>query len=246
MQAKRIIELIKGEIDFTEETLYSLKNVVEEFPYFQAAQFLYTLNLHTARDSRFNAELRKAACLLGDRQNLFYRIKSDAFPPEWIEKLERKDDPAASSHFDLVDFFLAEQEKKEQKPASNTLLPEQVSTDYLSYLLSETTDDSQIETIPLQHQDKIDKFLAEDEKSPAKIVLKERSEDESDTPFPDLDTVEEGNFFSETLAKIYLKQKKYEKALEIIRKLYLQNPEKNRYFADQIRFLEKLVINTKK
>ncbi len=51
--------------------------------------------------------------------------------------------------------------------------------------------------------------------------------------------------FSESLAKIYIQQRRYAKALEIIRKLSLNNPEKNVYFADQIRFLEKLIINVK-
>jgi len=246
MQAERIIELINGEIDFSEDTLYGLKNVMEEYPYFQAAQLLYTLNLQTARDSRFNAELRKAACLLGDRRNLFYRVKSESFPREWIEKLERKGELEEGSPFDRIDTFLAEQEKQEKKPIPKTIPQEGISTDYLSYLLSKTPDDAKTEPVPLQHQDKIDKFLAEDEKSPVKIVLKNQPEEDSGTPFFDLDTVNEGSFLSETLAKIHIKQKNYEKALEIMRKLYLLNPEKNRYFADQIRFLEKLVINTKK
>ena len=50
---------------------------------------------------------------------------------------------------------------------------------------------------------------------------------------------------TETLAKIYIKQHRYEKALEIIKKLSLNYPKKNAYFADQIRFLEKLIINAK-
>ena len=37
----------------------------------------------------------------------------------------------------------------------------------------------------------------------------------------------------------------YDKALEIIKKLNLKYPKKNTYFADQIRFLEKLIINAK-
>ncbi|MEG1187566.1 MAG: tetratricopeptide repeat protein, partial [Bacteroidales bacterium] len=40
-------------------------------------------------------------------------------------------------------------------------------------------------------------------------------------------------------------QKKYSKALEIIKKLSLKYPEKNVYFADQIRFLEKIITNIK-
>ena len=51
--------------------------------------------------------------------------------------------------------------------------------------------------------------------------------------------------FTETLAKIYVKQQRYDKALEIIKKLSLNYPKKNAYFADQIRFLEKLIINAK-
>ena len=45
--------------------------------------------------------------------------------------------------------------------------------------------------------------------------------------------------------KIYIKQHRYDKALEIIKKLSLNYPKKNAYFADQIRFLEKLIINAK-
>ena len=57
--------------------------------------------------------------------------------------------------------------------------------------------------------------------------------------------LEDDEFLTETLAKIYIKQGRYAKAIEIIRKLSLKNPKKNRYFADQIRFLEKLIINNK-
>ena len=53
------------------------------------------------------------------------------------------------------------------------------------------------------------------------------------------------SYFTETLARIYIKQGRYEKALEIIKRLNLNIPKKNAYFADQIRFLEKLIINNK-
>jgi thioredoxin-like negative regulator of GroEL len=56
----------------------------------------------------------------------------------------------------------------------------------------------------------------------------------------------EDSCLTETLARIYIKQKRYDKALQIIKNLSLKYPEKNVYFADQIRFLEKLIINTKK
>ena len=56
---------------------------------------------------------------------------------------------------------------------------------------------------------------------------------------------EEESYFTETLSRIYIKQGRYEKALEIITQLNLNIPKKNAYFADQIRFLEKLIINNK-
>ena len=59
------------------------------------------------------------------------------------------------------------------------------------------------------------------------------------------DETGDDNYLTETLAKIYVKQQRYDKALEIIKKLNLKYPKKNAYFADQIRFLERLIINAK-
>ena len=53
------------------------------------------------------------------------------------------------------------------------------------------------------------------------------------------------SYFTETLAKIYMNQHRYEKALEIIKKLSLKYPKKSAYFADQIRDLEQMIINAK-
>ncbi|MBO7472247.1 MAG: hypothetical protein J6T78_10380, partial [Bacteroidaceae bacterium] len=56
---------------------------------------------------------------------------------------------------------------------------------------------------------------------------------------------ENNEILTEIMAGIYIKQGKYENAVKIIRQLSLKYPKKNRYFADQIRFLEKLIINNK-
>ena len=57
--------------------------------------------------------------------------------------------------------------------------------------------------------------------------------------------VTDDSMLSESLAKIFIKQGKYNKALEIIKNISLKFPEKSIYFADQIRFLQKLILNEK-
>ena len=47
---------------------------------------------------------------------------------------------------------------------------------------------------------------------------------------------------TESLAKIYIRQKRFDKAFEIIHTLSLKNPKKSAYFADQLRFLRKLML----
>lgn len=101
--------------------------------------------------------------------------------------------------------------------------------------------------------DLIDNFLRqEEEHGPvsrlARVAKEEPNEEDplrkgpQDAHLKSLDD----SYFTETLARIYVKQRRYEKALQIIKNLSLKYPEKNVYFADQIRFLEKLIINTKK
>ncbi len=53
----------------------------------------------------------------------------------------------------------------------------------------------------------------------------------------------EDGLLSESLAKIFIKQRRYERAYEIISNLSLNFPEKSVYFADQLRFLQKLIKN---
>ena len=56
-------------------------------------------------------------------------------------------------------------------------------------------------------------------------------------------TQNDDSMLSESLAKMYIARHKYSQALEIIKGLSLKYPEKSIYFADQIRFLTKLVLN---
>ncbi|MDR0427780.1 MAG: hypothetical protein LBH12_04155 [Dysgonamonadaceae bacterium] len=240
MQSDHRIELIPPKRFFGAETLSELAALTENYPYFQIAHILYALSLKANKDNRYYSELRKASCYAGDRKQLFYGMNEGFIPPE-------DDSDSDETSFNLIDFYLSTNEKEEDNLSEETLSEiisaSNGSSDYLAYNANETQDNPQEKPL-LRHQDIIDKFLEEDKKSPIRISLKEEPED-WESPAEKSETSEESDSGSKTLVKIYIKQKKYDKALEIIRKLSLLYPEKNRYFADQIQFLEKVIIHTK-
>ena len=244
IQHEEIIGLMKGTVPYTNKTLFRLANLIEEYPYFQTAHLLHTLNLLYLKDTHFLLDLRKTAIYVPDRKQLFLRVENDFFDSNLIETLEKKALPV-DSPFEIIESFLSVgDEKKESKNIQPESPP--VSTDYASFFLSKKTSGEKEEAPPFQHQDTIDKFLEKNANSPLKIRLNPAEESPEELPEPAFESPPGESFFTETLAKIYIKQKKYNRALEIFRKLSLNYPEKSRYFADQIRFLEKLIIYTNK
>lgn len=83
---------------------------------------------------------------------------------------------------------------------------------------------------------------------PAVAADEEKQEAEQPQPEPEpirQPVLQDDSLLSESLAKIYIKQRRYDKAFEIISGLSLKYPEKSIYFVDQLRFLQKLIINQK-
>ena len=147
----------------------------------------------------------------------------------------------------LIDTFLdsipTDTEEKEKKKKRRPT-PKDATIDYVAYLMeSEGADDTKV-TPQMQGQDLIDHFL---QKEQGRILLNELKDEEQPTvPSVTEEEPTEEEYFTETLARIYIKQGRYQKALDIIQRLSSNFPEKNSYFADQIRFLEKLIINNNK
>ena len=250
-----------------QESLYELRTLVARYPYFQTARLLYLKNLFLLHDIGFGAELRKSVLYVADRRSLFYLIEGDRYALRQREgaapPLKEEEEPGVDRTLFLIDAFLSTL-PDEQSQSSDL----DYTMDYTAYLLREDADadpavpDAETEAVqPLRGQALIDGFLSkmneeeeQGEKAPESSALsnpvsgsapvenEEYKEDEAQTS---LTEVEDDSCFTETLAKIYIKQHRYEKALEIIKKLSLNYPKKNAYFADQIRFLEKLIINAK-
>ncbi|MBQ8867085.1 MAG: tetratricopeptide repeat protein [Bacteroidaceae bacterium] len=125
-----------------------------------------------------------------------------------------------------------------------------LSADYTTYVLSAddlTTGDEEpgeATPPPMKGQRLIDDFIKNADENITSQPQQEQGPplEQPEDKLPEID--EDDGYFTETLAKIYIKQQRYGKALEIIRRLSLKYPKKNAYFADQIRFLEKLIRNS--
>ncbi len=236
------------------ETLPELHALVEDYPYFALATMLYLKNLEKLQDSSFSQALGRLAIRVPDRRSLFLWMTGEETLQEVVEQ-PLAESPASDS-FSLIDAFLTDHAEEEQSNAPLLFQPS-ASSDYLHWSLlreqqSTVVEGEEVDEPKLRHQELIDSFIANEphlvsnrnlmeEKGEGQEVLPESIRQLEEQP----KSLEE-SCLTETLARIYIKQRRYEKALQIIQNLRLKYPEKNSYFADQIRFLEKLIINTKK
>ena len=216
------------------ETLYELRMVVGKYPHFDAARLLMLKNLYLLHDIEFGKEMRKAAIYLKSRWPIFELMAGYGTTP-------MTEDTPADIPIDrtmaLIDAFL------ETIPTETLSLEAEgaAAVDYVSTYLKRETSDNEIPELRGQHL--IDDFLAGENE---RISLDLNAPTEVEKEELHEETNSEASFFTETLANIYIKQGKYSKALEIIKRLYWEFPNKNRYFADQIRFLEIIIKHTKK
>ena len=233
------------------ETLYELRSIVARYPYFQAARILMLRNLYLLHDPDFGAELRRSVLYVNDRRALC-RLIEGYTDKVMVDEPEIGNEPSVDRTMSLIDAFLGTL----PETGNETLVAVEAVGDYASMFLASREDTVEdvallVEEEPeVANEDSVLRALelmaVHEEGAPADdFLLPGQPANESPVESDSL-KVEDGldeSCFTETLAKIYIKQRKYSRALEIIKSLYLQFPEKNAYFADQIRFLEKLIIN---
>ena len=240
-------ELIRHPELFDRETLYELRSTLALYPYYQPARLLMLHNLYLLHDSTFDEELRKAAIYVTDRRVIFQMIEAAHY--QLNSQISQACQTIRGNRTeDLIDTFLEsipfdeEQAKAKRRPT-----PADAAVDYVAYLLANEEEQAPAQVTPLMKgQDLIDSFLEQEQ---GRIMLAELPKDatenipEKENDNKSEETAEE-EYFTETLARIYIKQGRYQKALDIIGRLNQQFPSKNAYFADQMRFLEKLIINS--
>ena len=240
-----MLELIQHPERMDRDTLYELRSQVALYPYHQTLRLLMLQNLYLLHDPSFDEELRRAAIYVTDRRVLFNMVEAAHYQ---LRKVSTPPTGSGNRTAELIDTFLDTIPQEEAKPRKRRPTPADAAIDYVAYLLDTEGDTAAQEPEPvpeMRGQSLIDTFINADK---GRFTLSDVPLPEEETPKvaeqPEEEVGEE--YLTETLARIYIKQGRYSKALEIIRRLSLQVPKKNAYFADQIRFLEKVIINNSK
>ena len=244
-----IAELTQHPERLNRDTLYELRSLLALYPYYQTVRLLLLQNLYLLHDPTFDEELRRAAIYITDRRVLFQMIEAIHYRhpshqnSQSNEITQNSPNRTLSLINDFLDSIPQEGETDEEKKSRRKPTPADAAVDYVAYLLETEGETLGDDAIPkMKGQSLIDDFINIDkgrftfnEDLPSQPFTEEVTENDENTP-------NEG-VFTETLARIYIKQGKYSQALEIIQRLSLVYPKKNAYFADQIRFLKKLIIN---
>lgn len=189
-------------------------------------------------DPTFDEQLRKAAIYVPARQTLFQMFQAPALKPESPNKrtarAEHVDDNSERTDT-LINSFLDAIPQTQSAPRIVD-----ATVDYMAYLMQVETGSGTSNTPKMVGQDYIDDFLIKNE---GRFDLEDLPEEETPHVVQEPKNDAGNGILTEAMARIYIKQGKFDKAIEIIKRISLKYPKKNRYFADQIRFLEKLIIN---
>ena len=241
---RHIIDYIRRPDTIDDDAIAQLQALTREHPYFHVARILLLQALYRKHDPAYDETLRRTAILVPSREAIFHLTEEPHYTQ--AEEHKRYDDTADTSEsrtVSLIDNFLETQTAA--TPASH---PIDAAQDYIGYLLQQETlkGGKRQEALPMNGGGVVEDFL---ENEHGKIVLSETQENEQEKNQSDESETTQNDtnneILTEIMAGIYIKQGKYENAVKIIRQLSLKYPKKNRYFADQIRFMEKIIINNK-
>jgi hypothetical protein len=275
-----------------------LEEVLESYPYFQAARALHLKGLKNLNSFKFNDALKITAAHTADRDVLFDFITSEDFLqnaiadtisgigiplreretiseevepnptvaslqenndpdypfPQNIREAEQILDPALFASKDPeVDKTLTELKKKTAEEALEMGKPlpftKKEKYSFMEWLQLTAPKPVTGKPVPkgegprakYQGDDKgkkkkfdlIDKFIQDN----PKIIPKDKIEKVDIKESIKMDKKE---LMTETLAKVYLEQKKYKNAIQAYKILSLKYPEKSSFFADRIKAVEKI------
>lgn len=189
----------------TKDTTSIFKELVQKYPYFHIANWMYLKSLKELGDIHYEKQLNKTSLHTKDRRKLYYYIHNE----ELITDPRIKGSSGDGSYFDMIQKI--DRNKNEENKTNN---------------LKNIAERLKMSRATLQHENK--------------KTTPQQQPKEQPTHEWTIQEIEQ----KEEQAKAYIKEKSYFEAIKLLEELKnLNNSKKSVYFADQIRFLKKIVEN---
>lgn len=262
MDSKQLNEIIKTAGGNLSQFEQPLENSLADCNYFQSAQFLYLATLKQSNPSKFNEELARAAFLFPDRRYLYTMLQKYGNKQIIADENNLTTTTKTESAVDVEPIEVANEETTIAALEADKSINVGVEVDGSFDIAEKEPDDgkydvetSEINTAitSIMAEDDILEFItepAEQETNTSQNLIDQflnnipTIQRKQEAPLPNetfvnedisLDSVAEPEeLATELLAEIYIKQRYFDKAIEVYKKLSLKFPEKSGYFATQI------------
>ncbi|MGY8987406.1 MAG: hypothetical protein ACKVG7_02495 [Flavobacteriales bacterium] len=226
MNTENLIFLIENPEKIGNNHLQNLEKITDEFPFFSAPQQLLVKGLLNTESFRYNRQLKRAAVYSANRKLLFKLITENKVVVFENTKTEL---PKI-----VKEKTITEEKLEIGKPLEFDETEEHSFSEWLALTKVKKINREEVKENP---KDLIDKFI---DTNP--IMKAEKIKFFSPTETAKTSLIENDELVTETLARVYLEQQHFDKAISAYKTLSLKYPEKSSSFADQIN----LIIDLKK
>ena len=227
MNTKRIISLIENPNLINKKDISFLEDISIKHPSFSISHILLAKGLLNTESVRYNQKLKKAALYSLDRKQLFRLISQDVKNKEIV----KENSPIKVIKVEEEVIITPKEELKIGQPLEFDETEEYSFSEWLALTKVQKINREKSE----EKTDLINDFI---EKIPTIKVEKNKFFSPTETAKSSI--IENDDLVTETLARVYLEQEYFEKAIEAYKKLSLKYPKKSSFFADQINLINDL------
>lgn len=220
------------------EARESVRSIMNRYPFFELPLALLLRNYPELFDDKSRLEAMKTVASKSSDPEAFFKMTAPDAPI--FARFYPEEQKKSMTTGDAITTFLATY--GEEDPGESAMLERLIFNPVGDWSTRLEMEEESTPVVPKEKEPepddtlrRIDSFISAHTPETSQPVATRKEKKIAPKPAAD-------SLLSQSLAKIYIKQRRYDKAYEIISQLSLNYPEKSCYFADQLRFLRKLMI----